>query len=184
MHDHPVLNHPAVQQSVEFVNKSFRENPHYSFGDWHIMADHSIQVMKYALEIADGYPVEVDPLVVALSALFHDIGKVVKADEQTLLEKHEEMGREVTKDLLPKLGLTQKQIKQIEEIFSHENNSLEKSIVKDADYIDFYVNEKLHTAAKKWADETNTLTDSNANSIVLKKCYRSLKKSPARILRS
>ena len=46
------------------------------------MADHSIQVSKYALEIADGYPVEVDPLVVALSALFHDIGKVVKADEQ------------------------------------------------------------------------------------------------------
>ena len=44
----------------------------------------------------------------------------------------------------------------------------EKSI-KDADYIDFYVNEKLHTAAKKWADETNNLTDSNANSIVLRK---------------
>ncbi|HVZ58467.1 MAG TPA: HD domain-containing protein [Patescibacteria group bacterium] len=150
-----VLNHPAVKQSIDFVNKSFEENPHYSFNDWHIMADHSVQVMNYALQIADGYPVQVDPLVIALAALFHDIGKVVHADEQTLLEKHEELGREVTNDLLNKLDLTEKQKQKIQDLFSLDDNSLEKQIVKDADYVDFFINETLHKAAKKWADEEN-----------------------------
>jgi len=152
--DHDILKHTAIKNSIKFLEKSFRENPHYSFDDWTIMYEHSLEVMKNTQILAEKHP-QVDKVVVAIAGLFHDIGKTVKTDEKTLREKHEELGLQVTEKFLETLELSEEQVKKIRELFAINNNSLEKTIVKDADYMDFYKNKKLNMAFKKWIDANN-----------------------------
>ena len=98
----------------------------------------------------------VDKLVPAITALLHDIGKTLERDEKILREQHEELGKEVSSKFLDSLEeLTEKQKLFIKDLFQKNHASLEKKIMKDADYLDFYQNNKLHDAFKTWADENN-----------------------------
>ncbi len=143
--------HPILQAAIVYMRDAFKENPHYSFNDWTIMADHSENVMKYALLLSETE--DIDALVVGLAGLLHDIGKTVKTDEETLLQKHEELGIVVSNDFVDALALSAEQKKQVKNLFMIDFPSLEKQVVKDADYMDFFTNERLHDAFKKWADD-------------------------------
>lgn len=149
-----VVNHPAVQKTITFLKDAFQKHPHYSFNDWTIMYDHSVNVMRKSLELAEDH--DVDKIVLAITSLLHDIGKTLDRDEKTLREKHEELGLEVSEAFLNSLTeLSDSQRNQIKELFRKDHPDLIKKIMKDADYLDFYQNEYLHDAFKKWVDQNH-----------------------------
>lgn len=147
------MNKKAINKTILFIKETFRANAHYTFNDWTIMYNHSITTMDYALLLSKR--TGADKTVIAIAALLHDIGKTAKADEQTLLEKHEELGREVSKHFLKTLSIAKDQKKHIEDLFQINHPSIEKKLVKDGDYIAFYKDDILHSAFKQWADENH-----------------------------
>jgi putative nucleotidyltransferase with HDIG domain len=138
-------------QVQEFVKKSFQENQDYSFGDWAIMYEHSLKVKEIALQIAKS--VNCDKELLGIEALLHDIGKTYKTDTEVLREHHAELGYEVAKNFLPKLNLSREQNKKIARFLSGNMDSIEARMIKDADIIAFFFDERLQEAFKIWADE-------------------------------
>jgi len=138
-----------VEKTKKFLEKIFRENEHFSFGYWKIMYDHSIIVLKYALQIAETE--ECDKLVLRLGALLHDSGKAYKADEETLMKMHEKFSYEISKDFLNEFDLNEEQKTKLRGILTSESDTVEKHIIEDADIISFYADEQLQEAFNKWA---------------------------------
>ncbi len=135
----------------EYLKEVFTENPAYSFGDWTIMYQHSLNVRDLALKIAE--QVECDKELLELFALFHDIGKAFKADYMYLHEHHEELGFNVAEPILSRLSLTAEQLAKLTEFLKGDLSSLEANVMKDADTLAFFMDEKLQDLFKKWADE-------------------------------
>ena len=71
-----------VEKTKKFIEKSFREKPHFSFNNWKIMYYHSLTVLNFSLKISE--KIECDKKVLSIAALLHDIGKTYEADEETL----------------------------------------------------------------------------------------------------
>ena len=140
-----------IESTKKFLEVSFRENPHFSFNNWKIMYDHSLLVQKFSLELAKN--IKCDTLVLQIGALLHDIGKIYKADEETLRKKHGELGYAVSRDFIETLNLTAVQKSNLKDILSSIGDSTERHIIKDADIIAFFADAQLHMAFKKWADE-------------------------------
>lgn len=141
----------VIEQTRTFMEHAFRESPHYTFGDPTIMIDHSNLVGDIAGVLANHYP-GVDNTVAEITAILHDVGKTVHTDEETLLKKHEELGLQVADTLLDTLALTQTQREQVKTFFTNKENTSLRQLVKDADYIAFYADERLHDAFKAWTD--------------------------------
>lgn len=135
----------------EFLKKVFVDNPDYSFGDWTVMYQHSLNVRDLALKIAE--QVECDKEVLEIFTLLHDIGKAYKADDLFLHEHHEELGFKVTEPILSKLLLTAEQLVKLTEFLKGDLSSPEAMVVKDADTLAFFMDERLQDLFKKWADE-------------------------------
>lgn len=135
----------------DFLKQVFIENPAYSFGDWTVMYDHSLRVRDLAMKIAEH--VECDTELLELFALFHDIGKAYKADYLYLHEHHEELGFSVAESILSKLSLTAEQLTKFTDFLKGDLGSLEANVMKDADTLAFFMDEKLQELFKKWADE-------------------------------
>lgn len=132
-----------------FVKEKFRENPYYSFNDWHVMYNHSIIVEKLASRISRG--MKCDRLLVSLGALLHDIGKTYKTDEETLHKHHEGFNLAVSIEFIEGLGLPGKKLSKLKKIVSYSSSSVEMKIVKDADALAFYYDRKLNRLFLKWA---------------------------------
>ena len=141
----------------EYLKQSFIENPSYSFGDWTIMYEHSVKVKDLALRIAQ--EIECDEELLIIESLWHDIGKVYKADEKILRERHAELGYQVTKNFLPQLSLPFEKEARLISFLKGDLSSIEAQVVKDADIIAFYMDEKLQLAFKTWAEKNNLLNE-------------------------
>lgn len=141
----------VIGQTREFVKNSFIEKPHYSFNDWTVMYNHSITVEEMAMLISKD--MEADLIVIAISALLHDIGKIYEADDETLKEKHEKFNFIVSKEFLESLDLTKEQLDKIKETILGENDTIERKIIKDADALAFFKDKTLHILFFKWANE-------------------------------
>ena len=115
------------------------------------MYQHSLNVKNISLRIAES--VECDETLLAIEALFHDIGKAYKADPKILRERHAELGYDVTKAYLPVLDLRSKQLKELTDFLQGHLHSTEAQIVKDADIIAFFLDEDLQNKFKDWADK-------------------------------
>lgn len=151
------MKQTTVNRVEKFVKDSFIGNPGYSFGDWRIMYEHSLKVKDMALQIAER--VECDKEVLAIEAWLHDIGKVYKADQKILREHHTELGYDVAKDFLSELNLSEQQTRKLEAFLRGKTESLEGRIIKDADIIAFFLDEKLQKAFKSWADKQALLNE-------------------------
>ncbi len=140
-----------------YLRQAFISNPSYSFNDWRIMYRHGVMVMKLARKITSD--IDCDMTVVMIGALLHDIGKTFRADEQTLHAKHDTLGYEMSKDFLATLHLTTQQHERLKNILSGPDDSVEKKIIEDADAIAFFVDKKLQTVFKNWADKNQMVNE-------------------------
>jgi len=140
-------------QTESFLQDAFVANPSYSFDDPTIMIEHSKTVRDVALQIEEVTHCRRNLLEVM--ALLHDIGKAYPADEQTLREKHAELGYEVARDFIAKLDLGDDERMRIVTFLKGDMESLEAQIIKDADIIAFFVDEQLQKALKEWGDKND-----------------------------
>ena len=140
-----------IDRVERFLKDVFIENPLYSFGDWTIMYNHSRNVRDFALEIAEF--IECDKSLLEIESILHDVGKAYKTDAETLRKQHGELGYEVAKNFLPEIKLSREQKERLAAFLVGNTESVEAQIVKDADVIAFFADEKLQVALKNWADE-------------------------------
>ena len=142
-----------INETREFVKDKFRSNPHYSFDDWHVMYNHSVMVEKIAMKISKN--IKCDKTVVSIGSLLHDIGKTYKADKETLHKSHEDFNLIVSNEFLDNLIIDRKCLQKLKKIISYKSNSTEMKIIKDADALAFYCDEKLNTLFLNWAKSNN-----------------------------
>lgn len=142
-----------IWSARRFLKKSFQANPAYSFNDWRIMYRHSCRVKKLADKICSA--VGGDRQVVLLGALLHDIGKTYRASEEVLRERHNELGWEVSRDFIMGLNFKEEQKNKLRDILTGCDGSLESQIIHEADIVAFFIDKKLQTALKIWADKNN-----------------------------
>lgn len=140
----------AIVEADSFLRQAFQQHPHFSFGDWRIMYEHSRLVRDYALRIAESVPC--DTLVLQLGALLHDIGKTVIADEETLRAHHGRMGYDVSKPFLESLRIAPAQREKVLSLFLG-GSCVEKRIISDADLLAFLADRRLQEALAQWAEK-------------------------------
>lgn len=145
------MSQDLIEKTKEFMKKAFIDRPHYSFGHWSVMYDHSLLVQKIALQIAEN--IESDKLVVSIGALLHDIGKTFKTDPEILHKQHEKFNLKVCGKFLDNLGLTMKQSKKLKEILSYKSDSVELKIIEDADTLALYADKRLYMLYIEWASK-------------------------------
>jgi len=138
-----------IAQAEEFVKNAFIENPHYSFGHWSVMYNHSVLVKDIALRIAEH--VECDKVLAAIGGLLHDIGKTHKADEETLRFDHEKFNLSVAEKFIDGLPLPEDQKNKLKTIVSFADDSVEVKIVKDSDALALFADKKLYMLFIEWA---------------------------------
>ncbi len=143
----------ALARTEVFVRQTFAANPHHSFGDGTVMFEHSVRVKELALRLAQ--EVGADPLLVGLGGLLHDIGKAYPADEETLHQKHEELGVLVAAPLLGSLELPAPTLLQLRSLIAHTSASLEMQVMEDADALAFFLDKRLYMLFLAWATNTN-----------------------------
>jgi len=100
---------------------------------------HVERVMRIAFKLAKDFK-EVDPLVLKLAVLLHDIGRV---EEETLRKHHAVLSAEMAKKLLVQYGFSQEIIeKVVDAILAHSftlkyiPKTIEGKILSDADKLD------------------------------------------------
>ncbi|MFZ2146116.1 MAG: HD domain-containing protein [Sedimentisphaerales bacterium] len=98
---------------------------------------HVLQVVEYAIEIANHIEEQADPVVVICGALLHDIGRAISDTMHGLA------GGAIAEELLESLPLTNKQITKITKVIvrhtatSHVRpQTTEEKIIYDADGLD------------------------------------------------
>ena len=138
-----------IEKTREFVKQSFVDNPHYSFGHWSVMYNHSCKVEEIARQIAQ--TVECDTLLVSIGALLHDIGKTHKADEETLHRDHGLFNLNQSEHFLDDIGLDADRLKQLKEIVAFASESPEIKVIKDADTLALAADKTLYRLYIKWA---------------------------------
>jgi len=143
------MSQDLVQKTDKFVREAFRANPHYSFNDWTVMYDHSVQVKDIALRIAEH--IACDRLVVAIGALLHDIGKTYRADPEVLHKDHETFNLVVAGEFLRGLELPEEQLRKLESIVGYQSTSEEMKVIKDADALALYADKRLYMLFIQWA---------------------------------
>ena len=95
---------------------------------------HAESVVKFTLEIADGYP-EVDRELIEVAAWWHDIGRLYA-------EEHEKLSAEMAQKSLEKLGVEKEICRKVYDAivfhkWSMHPKTLEGEIIRDADKLDF-----------------------------------------------
>jgi len=150
------FKHNLIDKTNAFVKKAFQDNPHYSFNHWSVMYNHSVNVQKLAMEIAN--EVECNRLVTSIGALLHDIGKTYHANSETLHNAHESFNLIVTQGFLDNLGLTSTELKHVRELISYNSDSTEMRVIKDADALAMCFDKKLYMLWIDWVIK-NALTN-------------------------
>jgi len=152
------MNDNLIQSAKEYLIESFTRNPSYSFGDGTIMVEHSIHVC----EIAENLTVyqECDLLLIQIGSLFHDLGKShlidgKAVDKQILRSRHEQLNIDAAHNFFKNQELSESFIESFAKLFDSESDIVEKSIIKDADIIEFYMNFRLQKALNDWALDNN-----------------------------
>jgi putative nucleotidyltransferase with HDIG domain len=145
------MQNGLIAKTEAYVKNAFIENPHYSFGHWSVMYDHSVLVKDFALKIAEN--VECNKTLVAIGGLFHDIGKTYKADEETLHYDHEKFNLPVTEKFISALPLDEEEKNKLKSIVSYNDDFVEMKIVKDADALAFFADKRLYMLFLAWAVE-------------------------------
>jgi putative nucleotidyltransferase with HDIG domain len=115
--------------------ESFVKEKHADLGS-HDYA-HVLQVVEYAIEIANNIEEQVDPVVVICGALLHDIGRTVSDSMHGLA------GGAMAEELLESLLLTEEQIIKITKVIVRHTatshvppKTAEEKIIYDADGLD------------------------------------------------
>jgi len=142
-------------KAKEFLVDSFTRNPSYSFGDASIMIEHSLNAANIGMNLCTIYSYETT--TVSIGCMFHDIGKAILMDGQPvdpklLREKHEDFNLPMVKIFLGKTGIKGKMADNLSTLFSQKVSGGLKALIKDADIIELYMNVRLQTALKNWAD--------------------------------
>jgi len=138
-----------VEKVKNFVKEAFIENPHYSFGHWTVMYDHSCTVESLAGTIAQS--VECDELLVAIGALLHDIGKTHKADQKTLHLEHESFNLPISEALLNTIDISPVRLEKLKRLVAFEDEGVEMNVIKDADALALPSDKRLYTLYIEWA---------------------------------
>ena len=73
------MNNQVIEQTKQFLKKSFIKNPSFSFNDWRIMYNHGLMVLNFSLKLAQ--KIKCDKLLLSVGALLHDIGKIEIKDQ-------------------------------------------------------------------------------------------------------
>lgn len=139
----------TVKRVEHFVKEAFIENPHYSFGHWTVMYDHSRTVASLAGTIAES--VGCDELLVVVGALLHDIGKTHKADQKTLHLKHELFNLPISEVLLNTIDISPAQLAKLRRLVAFEDDSAEMKVIKDADALALPSDKRLYMLYIEWA---------------------------------
>ena len=115
--------------------ESFVKEKHADLGSHDY--SHVLQVVEYAIEIANNIEEQADPVVVICGALLHDIGRMVSDSMHGLA------GGAMAEELLESLPLTDEQIIRITKVIvrhtatSHvQPQTTEEKIIYDADGLD------------------------------------------------
>lgn len=152
-----MIEDEKIVRTESFVKSAFQENPHFSFGDWSVMHDHSVMVKDLAERIA--LEVGCDSSLAAIGALLHDIGKTYRSDPDDLHKNHEKYNLLVARDFLGSLELSEKEREKIEALISYQDDSDEMKVIKDADALALFLDKRLYMLYIEWAVE-NRLDDS------------------------
>jgi putative nucleotidyltransferase with HDIG domain len=145
------MQEDLIHRAEEFVKNAFIENPHYSFGHWSVMYDHSVRVKDFVLKISEH--VDCDKTLAAIGGLFHDIGKTQRADEETLHYDNEKFNLPITEKFIETLSLTQDEKNKLKSIVSYSGDLIEIKVIKDADALAFFADKKLNMLFLEWAVE-------------------------------
>lgn len=147
------MEEKLVVQTEEFIKKAFVANPHFSFGHWSIMYEHSMRVRDIALQIAE--EVVCDKTMVTLGALLHDIGKTRRADEEILHLEHEKFNLPIAEDFINSFSLEDSKKAVLKDLISYQSQSTEMKVIKDADALALYADKRLYTLFIEWAVKNN-----------------------------
>ena len=146
----------VVLKLRSYLKEEFVARPHYSFGDPMIMVNHCLKVEELALRIAEQVYENVDLLAVRAAALLHDIGKTYEADPEVLNTDHELFNLKVAEQFIDNLGLPDIECEKVKEaVRYHDVDTLETRIVKDADTLSFYADERYHKVFYDWVVKEN-----------------------------
>lgn len=120
---------------------------------------HVMEVVKHAIDIAESITERVDPFVLIVGALLHDIGRI----NATSGALHELEGASVAEEFLEASGVDDKTVKKISRIVARHTptpmiapETVEEKIVFDADLLDWlgYVGVIRGVLGKKGSIET------------------------------
>ncbi|MDP3964044.1 MAG: HD domain-containing protein [bacterium] len=142
-----------VKKADRFLVEAFQTNASYSFSDPQIMILHSRLVRDFAFQIAKG--IDCDSELLEIMALWHDIGKTYNAKPDVLRKKHNELGYEVTRNILFEIKISKNRKQNLIQFLKARSHSIESTIVKDADILAFFADLHLQKALKTWADANN-----------------------------
>ncbi len=124
------------------------------------MYDHSVMVMDISRDISNALDIEIDEDVLFISALLHDIGKTYLSDSQEFLTKnHESLNVVVSQEFIDSLNLSIAQKDLIKDIISGKNQSQESQIIRDADALAMYKDERLQMLYIKRACSNDLYTE-------------------------
>lgn len=140
-----------------FLKKRFIKYPHWSYNNWRVMYEHSVNVYNLAIKISE--TVKCDPVIVGLSALFHDIGKTYKASGAFLEIHAHRLNAVVAKPFLEKSNLSKQKIQKILNIISYKSRSTEYKIMMDADALAFFKEIRFHSLYFNWAMQNKKYSD-------------------------
>ena len=138
-----------VSKTDEFVKKAFIANPHYSFGHWSVMYEHSVRVKELALKIAKN--IDCDRELLAVGSLLHDIGKTKRAEPAVLHTEHEKYNLEVSEALIESFDISADALSKLKDLISFRAESTESRIVRDADALALCLDKRLYMLFIEWA---------------------------------
>lgn len=136
-------------KTEKFLKQRFIKYPHWSFNNWRVMYEHSIDVKNIALKLAK--KIKCDPTIAGISALLHDIGKTYKTSEKNLEINAHTLNAIVARTFLKGSGLPKNKIRKILTILSYKSRAVEYKIMTDADALAFFKDKRLHSLYFEWA---------------------------------
>ncbi len=132
----------AIKNTEKFIKNRFKKYPKWSFNDWRVMYEHSLDVKDIAIEIAK--KCGADETVTALAGLLHDIGKTYMASNEVLEKYAHDLNGRVAKPLIKSLQLTEKQAEDLVTAIGYHKLTKEMKVMMDADAIAFFKDKRLH----------------------------------------
>lgn len=136
-----MLKEEKLEELKSELRKAFSDY-YEEAGGWEYRYHHLLRVRRYALRIMEEEELksEVDPVVLEVAALFHDIGRKEDIEKNYLdpmktKDGHDEAGAELVEEHVSGL-VSQEQLEKIEKVIENHHSEpemIETKIVQDAD---------------------------------------------------